>query len=288
MSIAAVWEQQSVWSQAADRLKRSIGRARVVVLALGITVAATAAAAAQLMVPHQLLGKVLAFTAAAAAGAAPIAAQRTDSVRVRDWTRLRAVSESLKCEAYVYLAGVGAYRGDDRDRALVERIAELRADSADLLSHTGGLVPRVRELPAVSDVESYVERRLRAQIDGYYLPRAGLMARRTAVVRRAEVALGLLGALLAAAGGTFALDWAGSWVAVGASVTLAVTAHGAAAKYDYQELEFSRTAVELERLHARWSTGAVRTPEAVDAFVERCEDIISVQNDAWMLKVAEQ
>ncbi|MDH6127087.1 DUF4231 domain-containing protein [Kitasatospora sp. GP82] len=288
MSIEAVWGQQSVWSQAADRLKRSIGRARILVLALGVVAAATATASSQTMGADPLLGKVLAFAAAAAAGATPFAAQHAGSQRVRDWTRLRAVSEAFKCETYTYLAEVGAYRPKPSEAALAERIGRLRADSADLLRHTVALSARDRELPPVSDADTYVERRLRAQIDGYYRPRAELMARRTAAVRRAEIALGVLGAVLAAAAGAFALDWAGGWVAVGASVTLAVTAHGAAAKYDYQQLEFSRTSVELERLHAQWSTGSVRTTEAIDAFVSRCEDIISVQNDAWMVKVAEE
>jgi hypothetical protein len=50
-------------------------------------------------------------------------------------------------------------------------------------------------------------------------------------------------------------------------------------------LEFSRTAAELERLLARHAVGE-QSPETDDAFVRRCEHVISTQNEAWMTKWA--
>ncbi|MGQ5640865.1 MULTISPECIES: SLATT domain-containing protein [unclassified Streptomyces] len=78
------------------------------------------------------------------------------------------------------------------------------------------------------------------------------------------------------------------WVAVTVTVSAAVVTHAAASRYDYQQLEFSRTAAELEFLHAQWAAMRERTPESDDAFVTQCEHVISVQNEGWMAKWSEE
>jgi hypothetical protein len=72
-----LWDLQSVWSQGADRVKRSIGKARTAGLVLGIAAAGLATAASQVMAWSAPLGKTLAFVAAVAAGLAPPAAARS-------------------------------------------------------------------------------------------------------------------------------------------------------------------------------------------------------------------
>jgi hypothetical protein len=58
-----------------------------------------------------------------------------------------------------------------------------------------------------------------------------------------------------------------------------VTAHAAASRYAYQELEFSRTATELESLATR--RAQVGAPDTDDAFVNQSERVISAQNEGW-------
>ncbi|MBB4906264.1 hypothetical protein H4W32_000093 [Actinophytocola algeriensis] len=55
-------------------------------------------------------GKTLAFLAAVAVGMAPLATNRAGPRQIRDWTRLRSVSEELKSETYTYLARVAPTR----------------------------------------------------------------------------------------------------------------------------------------------------------------------------------
>ncbi|MGI5473226.1 DUF4231 domain-containing protein [Streptomyces sp. CA-132043] len=287
-----VWRRQSVWSQSADAVKATIQRARAAGLALGICAAVGGAASAQTMGASPTAGKVLAFAAALAAGCAPLAAQWAAADRVRDWTRLRSVSEALKSELYRRLAGAGPYRTDTADAVLLDRTAALEEDAGDLVRHTVGIASAERALPQVRDTATYAELRLRRQITDYYRPRALLMRRRLATARRVEVSLGAAAAVLAAAGGALGVAATGAWTAVVTTVAVAVVAHAAAAKYDYQELEFSRTAMELERLVERWERGAVANVggggddrgQADSDFVQRCEDVISIQNEAWMVK----
>jgi hypothetical protein len=285
-----VWRRQSQWSQAANRLKKVIGRARLAALWLAMTAAAAGTAAAQLMSVSTALGKSLTFAAAAAAALAPIATRRGGPHAIRDWTRLRSVSEALKSETYVLLAGTGPYRAGARGEALLDRVDQICADGADLLPHLDGISPVDRELPAVSDVSSFITHRVRAQIDGYYRPKAAEIRRRISAVQRAETTLGVLAAVLAATAGAFGVAQPAAWVAVATTVATAVTAHAMASRYEYQLVEYTRTADQLDRLLARREL-AVRSaapgpgPADDDAFVEECERLISVQNEAWMVRL---
>ncbi|MGW2425295.1 DUF4231 domain-containing protein [Streptomyces sp. NPDC001709] len=283
--VSAVWDQQSIWSQSADRLKASVTRARVLALTLAIAAAALGTAASQTMGWNSWVGKSLAFAAAAAAGTAPVAALRGGPQRLSDWTRLRAVSEALKTEVYGYLAGVGAYRGAASASALLaERSRRYRSDAVNLVHYTSGVDARRRTVPAVTDIDSYVEHRLRRQITEYYRPKAEAMDRKVRFVEQTELVLGCFGGLLAAAAGAFSVEWMAAWVAVVASVSIAVTAHAVAQRYAYQQLEFTRTAEELERLLERWTTEPDHSEDFTDAFVFECEGVISIQNEAWMIR----
>ncbi|WP_189863346.1 DUF4231 domain-containing protein [Streptomyces poonensis] len=279
-TVTAVWNQQSVWSQAADRLKRTISRARTAALILGIVSAVLGTAAAQTMQVHAALGKSLAFGAALSAGLVPLAAGRAGAPAVRNWTRLRSMSEALKSEVYVCLAGVAPYRDADRRRVLAARVERLFGEAADLAAYTTGVEPLERALPAVSDVTSYSELRLSRQMTEYYRPKASEMARKTSVVRRAEIALGALAAVLGALAGAFGVAQAAAWVAVAVTAGAAVSAHGVAAKYAFQQTEFTRTAAELQRI----LEGREVAEGGDAAFVRRCERVMSVLNDSWMVK----
>ncbi|MGW2717233.1 DUF4231 domain-containing protein [Streptomyces sp. NPDC001492] len=282
-----VWDWQSVWSQAANDAKQQLGRARAVGLVLGIAAASLSTLGAQVMGWQSTLGRSLTLIAAVCAGLVPLAASRSGASALRDWTRLRSVSEALKSEVFICLAGVGDYRGPDAARQLLDRAERVVADAGDLAYRSRGLAPKQRSLPDVVDVDSYVAVRLVEQINGYYRPRAALMSRRCAIVRRCEVALAGLAAVLGAAGSVFGTDSAAVWVATVTTVTATVTAHAAAARYVYQELEFSRTAAELEGMLARRE--ALTEPGETrddDGFVDRCELVISAQNEAWMARWA--
>ncbi|WP_372666411.1 DUF4231 domain-containing protein [Amycolatopsis kentuckyensis] len=277
-AIALLWDRQSVWSQAANRLKIRISRARVLVLVLTVAGAVFGAASASLT---QSAARVCAAVAAVALALAAVAARGTASGIVRDWTRARSVSESLKSDVYTYLAGAGAFRGPDRDEAALRELTETSALAGDLLRHTTGVVPTPRDLPPVRDVETYTTVRVRGQLDDYYRPKSLLMAARVRLAQRCETGLAAAAAILASLAAAFPGILAAAWVGVLTTVTTAITAHASAARYAYQQVEFTRTADELERLLAERRTN--RTSD--DRFVAEAERVISIQNEGWMAKL---
>jgi Protein of unknown function (DUF4231) len=166
------WQRQSVWSQAANRLKGNLTRWRAIALGLTIAGALLATLAVQVATLSSPTGKVLTWAGAVAVGLVPVIRGRFGSPVVQDWTRARSTSEALKSEVFMYLAGTGRYRGSDRDQHLQDQVDAIERDAGDLLVNTAGLQPVVRGLPAVHDVDSYVQQRVTAQIDGYYRPQA--------------------------------------------------------------------------------------------------------------------
>jgi hypothetical protein len=281
------WQRQSVWSQAANHLKDGLTGWRGVALGLTIAGAVLATLAVQIAELSSVAGKALALAGAVAVGLVPVVRGRFSSRVVQDWTRARSTSEALKSEVFMYLAGTGRYHDTDRDHQLEDQVEAIERDTGDLLLNTAGVQPVARALPAVGDVDSYVEQRVTGQIDGYYRPQAARQQRRLGWVRQAEFVLGGVGAVLAAVGATWELSSATVWVPVLTTVAAALTAHTAAARYEYLLVEYLRTAAELERLRSRYLSSAGRggSESIEDEFVEACEHVISVQNEGWMAKL---
>lgn len=274
------WRQQSIWSQSANQLKKSITRSRTAGLCLTVLAAVLGTGAAQAASWSPGVAKGLALGAAIAVALGPVGARYATLERTRDWTRLRSVSETIKADVYTYLAGVRPFDGEHPDHLLISRMNRLLDEARDLGKYSAGISPVVRDLPPVDGVDSYMTYRLAAQIDGYYRPKAREMRQRVAWIRQAELALSVIAAVLAAIGAVYGKQASAAWVAAVTTIIAAVTAHGAASRYEYQAIEFARTGDELERLRARYSIGEV--PD----IVQESEHIISIQNEGWMAKLS--
>lgn len=267
------WEEQSVWSQAADRLKAELERNRAWVLRLGVAGAMLSGAAVAWGIDRDL-GKVLAALSALAVGIAGLLRQSGQG-GVQSWTNARAVSEALKSEVYLHLARV-----NDGVR-FEEQLEAIDNDASGLIEHRAGLAPKERPLPEVDGIDSYVEHRIDDQI-GYYERSAKKLRGRVTWVRRAEGALAVAGVVLAALGAIVAADALAVWVPVVTTVAGAIAAHAAAERYEYLLVEYLRTAHALRRLRDRQGTARSLSDEEL---IRRAEGILSAQNAAWLVKV---
>lgn len=280
------WRRQSIWSQTAGRLKAGPNRLRVLVLGLTAVAAALALAASQVKGTSLSASVALAVTAAVALASVGLLQSQRNVEQVRRWTRARSVSEALKTEVFLFLAGVGAYAGPDRETRLEAEVQRLEHDAGDLQRYTQAVQARDRSLPAVCDVPSYLDVRVRqSQLDGYYEPKARLLRQWLRTLKAVEVALALTAAGLAAVAAVSAS--VGAWAAVATTVAGAVAAYAAAQRYEFMWIEYSRTASELRRLLDR-GTAADGRPLSGPDLVRECEQVISVQNQAWMAKWGEE
>lgn len=274
--VQLAWDSHRAWSRAADRLKHDRERQARVVLVLGLVGAALAAALIAAGA-GSTTGRLLAFLSAASVGVAGVLKSRSGTEQVRDWTRARSVSEAIKSAVYVHLA-----TGGDDD-ALDQRVTDLEEDASDLLSLKAMAAPSSAPPPPVRDLETYVRERVLEQTEQFYRPRARELERRAAVVRRVSLGLGVAGALLAAAAGTWQAEQVAAWVPVTTTMAAAITGQAAAARYDYLIVEYTRTAAELERLARRQRTSAALSTKD---FVTAAERVISTENRGWMARLA--
>ncbi len=282
--VEGLWRQQSIWSQTANRMKASIGRARSAALALTVGGAVLATLAARLPAGQARVGSVLAVAAAVGVGLVPVLRPWFSGRVLRDWTRARSVSEALKSEIYLYLARAGDYRGEDRDRRLRVCTERVWQQAADLMRHSVDIQPVQRGLPDVHDYGSYLRVRVDGQVEGYYRPKARQLQVRLSQFRRVEVVLAVAGVLLGALAASLAEVGLGAWIAVVTTISAAFAAHVGATRYEYQLIEYLRTADELARL--RRDAAETTSPAALDQLVVQCERIISIQNEGWMAKLS--
>ena len=288
-AIDYAWQQQSIWSQTADRLKAGPQWRWRLRMSLTVTAAALALAGSQLKTVSVPASIVLAALAATALAGVGLLRSRQDAEQTRRWTRARSVSEAMKAEVYIFLAQSGDGRPaerEERHRKLDAEILRLESDAKDLLPYTLGVQATTRPLPAVTDVGTYLDVRIRqSQLKNYYEPKAARLRTHLQWAKAIEVTLALVAAALAAV--ATLSPTAGAWAAVVTTAVGAVTAYAASERYEFLWIEYSRTARELSRLLDR-QTAADGSPLSGVALVNECEQVISVQNQAWMAKWGEK
>lgn len=273
------WEQQRIWSEAANRLKQRLDRARTTALVLALTAAVLAVAATQLTGPPSWTGRTLSAGAGIAAGIATFFQRQVGTDQIRIWTRARSVSEGLKTEIYSYLAGGSTYTDPaDKDRVLDKRTRDLVGNVEDLQRHTTGITTDGKALPAVTGAQDYITHRLNQQINSFYRPKAALYEDRVRHLRGLSTALGAATVVLSVLAASFDLPPVAAWVPVATTAATSVAAHIAAARYDHMIIEYLRTAQRLERLREDYFT----TPGEEAAFIDKCENAISTENQGWM------
>jgi hypothetical protein len=280
------WRRQSIWSQTADKLKAGPH------LLWGIRMGLTAAAAALALAGSQLktvslpASIALATAAALALATAGLIRGRQNVEQVRRWTRARSVSEAIKTEVFLFLTQSDRYDTPDRERLLEAEVQRLEYETGDLQRYTDGVQAKDRPLPAIHDVDSYLEVRVRqSQLDGYYEPKARLLRQRLRILKTLEVTLALTAAALAAVAAIS--PSVGAWAAVATTVGGTVAAYVASERYEFLWIEYGRTASELRRLLDRRTAADGRSLSGSELVAE-CEQVISVQNQAWMAKWGEE
>jgi hypothetical protein len=284
-AVTVVWQRQSVWSQAAGRAKRALTRYRAWILGLTVLAAVLGTLSAQLHKAAPPVSQGLALGAAVALAVAPFLVSRSGREAVEAWTHLRSVAESLKADVYRHLAGVAPFAGTDRDAVLLRRLDLSEKDAGPLALRLDELTPAARALPPVHDVASYLAHRVDDQVTDYYRPAARQMAHRAVRLRRAGTILAASAAALAAVAGIAGGAAVLAWVGVLTTVVTSLTTYGATQRYETQQLEFSRTASQLERLRTGWTPGDAA---ADDALVSETERIISISNAGWMAELLGQ
>jgi hypothetical protein len=269
-TLALAWQWQRRWSTAADTAKKTLARWRLSALLL-VLVGAVAGTASTWFGDS---GWWAAALAVVTIGLSPWVANQAGKERIRDATRLRAVSEGLKAQVFSCLAGAHPYGGGDRLALLDRRVEVLTAGDKRLRLQVSAVAVGRRELPDVHDIGSYVDIRLGGQLK-YYRGESLKQSRKARRFRTAQYLLAAVAGMFAAAAAVPVTHWASAWIGVFTTAATAVATHAAAAHLESHAMAYDRTADELEALRARWFEGRA------DDVVLDCERVLATQNEAW-------
>jgi len=144
--------------------------------------------------------------------------------------------------------------------------------------------------PPALDLAGYVRERVEAQMEHYYRPRSAELARSATRWRTGLAVLLFAGSGLSALAAVVPTWGLGAWVAVLTTMAGAIGAHVEAAKFDNLVISYRSTLGRLTALRDEWCDSLAEralTPAEAADFVDRCEDAISVENQAWMAEWAE-
>jgi hypothetical protein len=123
------------------------------------------------------------------------------------------------------------------------------------------------------------------QIEKYYLPKARELGTRLKICQWTAGGLTGVAALASGMAGVTQKGWMGAWVAVATTVAGAIVAHAGAVRYEHNVISYYSTARQLQSLCDQFQDAVNKgAPPAtlLDEFVRRCEEVISIENQAWM------
>jgi len=292
-TLTTTWREQAKWSGTASSLKKQIEHIRSWTLALLIATVTLETLSLQLGLywgAHSVSSRALAFLGAILMAFTGVFHNRSQfKDRMTMWTRARSASEALKEHVYRYLTHTGLYDTDDPDRVLSATATRITSHIKDLEAHTTAIPVPERTPPPSLDIEAYVTKRVEEQITGYYRPRSKALARRRDQWRIGQNILLYGGAIFGAVATFFPAAGLTAWIGVFTTITGAIGAHIEGTRFDQLIIGYQATALRLEFLRNEWrdslSKKELASVEKSD-FIDKCEEAISVENQAWMTEWA--
>lgn len=296
--VQLIWKRRVRWSSAADLLRARIFKARAsaLLLSIGGAILETLAASIESGFPRASFwfGATGALCLAAVTF---IVTRLVTADGVRRWNRARAVSEGIKHLVYQFRAQAAPFRDQEAASTLQQKVSEIESKASDIEpSLAQVIVPANSEPPPALSPEEYVAKRVLQQVNGYYRPEAQKAAARLQNFRVVEIGASLLATLLAAltafatrSNAEVIPSTASAWVAVLTTISVALAAHVGANRYDFLVMSYYATARHLEDLLNGWrALGSPSVEPKWSEFVNACEFAISIENEGWMAKWAEQ
>jgi hypothetical protein len=293
-TVENVWKDQALWSAVANRLKEIIAQARLIALCLGILAACLATLSSvrpRANVDNSppsddfTIWDCCSFASAAALVGAGLYGRRFSPGQIENWNRARSASEAIKQEVFLFLAHAKPYACDDRLSLLSCRVTKIVEKVNDLIVVAATIHPKAKPIPDVSTPLSYIENRIKQQIDHFYFRKALHLGKRLKLRRDVATALAIIATLLCTTSGFLHDKKIDAWVAVVTTMAGAVLAYAAGSRYEQNITNYFCTARKLKSLCSEFLDAQKQKSDqkpAFDQFVRQCEEVISIESQAWM------
>ncbi len=203
----------------------------------------------------------------------------------QSWIRSRSMAEALKTEIYLFISNTTPYDTDNKPEILIKKAEELLKQVEDLQTESISEEQKRKDMPTEDlTVDGYIEKRVDDQIHDFYIIRSDKLKQKMKRNKNIGLSLGVFAIVL---GGLGATGWTAGWVAVISTITASIAAYAYAGRYQYLIISYQATADKLERLCTAWKvmgkTDADK--EERNKFILGCEEVISIENSAWMAEM---
>lgn len=302
-AVSTVWNRHRRWSIAAGRQKNKIQFYRACHLSFMVAGAVFQTLATRFS--HTNYGWINSLAGGVCLGAAPFISNTFLSKESKsDWIRCRSTSERIKAEVYRFRAGVTPYDSNTPVQTLVNRVADISDSSKDLKLFYVMAIGDGKEVPPQLDRSTYIKYRLGTQIEGFYIPTARKLAKKSSMLNTCQGILAAgsaaIGLVAGSAGGAMSgvanqagqtvasnlIKNVGMWGAALATAAAAFGTHIASTRYDDEVMEWSTAAQRLENLYLRLPKNVGPGSDEWSDFVLSCEEIIASNTKNWANVVA--
>jgi conflict system pore-forming effector with SLATT domain/uncharacterized protein DUF4231 len=287
-TLAALWEQQSQWSSAADTYKgdlRSWNGPLILVGFIGVVLSTvTVYLVPQTTKPDQwtswqfalaVVGPVL--VAVAALLTREILGPKTE----QQWIKARKVSEALKAEGWIFAAGAPPYSDPDTaPELLATKMIELKSGAEGLGPLPPPRTPRDPRPQTRLTPQQYVDQRVLTQCT-FHDDDARKNVKTLARWRAVAVVLMVVSAVLGIIAGFGKQASINVWVAVVSTALATVTAYVTASRFEFLAASYAATSERLRNLATKWGAKQNLTPTENDRFILDCEAVLAAQNRTW-------
>ncbi|HMJ60327.1 MAG TPA: DUF4231 domain-containing protein [Bryobacteraceae bacterium] len=234
--------------------------------------------------PTSVTARALGIAGSLAVALAGLAAtQAVSGDKEKLWIRCRAAGEALKSAVYLYSASVPPFDAPDRGVALGQRVERALRDLDGIALRPG---KPDKPPPESLNAAGYIAARVDDQID-YYTRSANKYQKKADFWRYCALAGAATSTGLAVVSAMFSLS---PWVALLATVTASITAYVKNHRYELMIGLYQATAMRLQSLKDQWldsgKTDSGKTDR--DAFIQRCEETLALENGAWVAQWSQQ
>ncbi|MCK5148183.1 DUF4231 domain-containing protein [bacterium] len=294
-SLKYTWNQYKKYAGISRKIKSKIVKFRFTVLLLTIfgAIMGTLSLQYKVMYAEGSATKVFGILSALFIGLAGYFTKDVINPELeKAWIVARSAAEAFKSEIYLYATNTQPYNSTNARQLLLDKSKELEEKISPIIVDERSDKEKKKDENKIiimpMSVDNYITERVQDQID-FYSPKAVKNIRKINKWIKCKHILSFCAVLIGVIGGfsLFNITINAGWVAVLGTITTAITAYLYAGRFNYLSITYQSTAQKLEWLGAAWEISN-KSDEAREDFIIACENVISIENRAWMVELSKK
>ncbi len=292
-SLKYAWNQYRKYAGISRRLKTKIVKFRFAVLLFTIIGAIMGTLSLQYTVVNAegLATEVFGILSALFIGIAGYFTKEVLNPELeKSWIVARSAAEAFKSEIYLFATNTPPFNLPNANHILLDNTKKIEDKISSTIIDERSEKEKEKDDKKIVNIpmsiDDYIKDRVLDQIN-FYSPNAVQNIRIINRWVKVKHFLGFCAVLIGVIGGFSFFNINAGWVAVIGTLTLAITAYLYAGRFNYLSITYQSAAQKLEWLLAAWKISD-ESEKATEDFIIACENVISIENRAWMVELSKK